>query len=235
MMDPTVLPASSENPASSPTARQRRERTYSEVLSKSFDFSVVEEPLAAVREGEPLPNNTPASSAQRAQNQPAGLLAQSAHEFPLLLQPARAQNVLDNLYYHAVVAEKRFKHRNSTTLDSRMFTFALQQYANFYRKAARHLLHLEAARLQESRAGFLQYFSFSQAVDPSFQAAASEISSYLGLLTVSPSLRTDYSRIGPTVDSLYRGLLPKPSQLEDFGAGYSPEQSSKNRALDFLP
>lgn len=140
--------------------------------------------------------------------------------------PPNPQEVVSQLYMLAVFAESFRTQRRCLLVHSQVYFRHLKTYMDFYRQVVKIIRHRESSELAANQASVFSYLGYSEQYQQQFETTKKQLDLFEQKMDEHPSLRTDWSDMGPELNAKYPELRFTPVLLPVYGSAYSPTSSS---------
>ena len=148
--------------------------------------------------------------------------------------PRNPQQVVDQLYSLAIFAETFRAQRRCSLVHSQVFYRHLKTYMDFYRTVLRIILHREEEELQANQTSVFGYLGYADTYQQEFQTTKDQVNKILEEMEDNPSLRKDWSDMGPRLNNKYADLQFSPCLLVVYGQDYSPNAGRISKPFALL-
>jgi hypothetical protein len=105
---------------------------------------------------------------------------------------------------------------------------------DFYRNVLRIILHREEEELQANQTSVFGYLGYADTYQQEFQTTKDQVSKILEEMEDNPSLRKDWSDMGPRLNNKNADLQFSPCLLVVYGQDYSPNAGRISKPFALL-
>ena len=137
--------------------------------------------------------------------------------------PPCPQAVVDQLYLLAVFAESFRTQRRCSLVHSQVYFQHLKRYTDFYRQVLGVVRRKEKEEYEANQSSMFSYLGYAEQYQQSYRQSLQHLDTLLREMENCPTLRRDWSDMGPELNNKYPQLRFTPALFPMYGSSFMPK------------